>query len=261
MDTTLLEFTDEDKGWDGPFRIVDCSRALSPSGLPEMDYALNPYGGCEHGCIYCYAPGHTHSELDTWRVVRVKRNVVERLVKELPFVEGTIGIGTVTDPYQGAENRFRLTRRSLEVLKAKERRVHIHTKSDLVTRDIDLLSGMDVVVGMTITTVDDRVSKMTEPGAPLPAARIEALSRLLDAGIDAYVLIAPVMSTLRGREGDLIDALRATGVKIVFHENLNLKLVDTERLDRMGITPSQSSDRVLSRLCLKNGLDDFEDYR
>lgn len=187
--------------------------------------------------------------------------MVERLVKELPFVEGTIGIGTVTDPYQGAENRFRLTRRSLEVLKAKERRVHIHTKSDLVTRDIDLLSGMDVVVGMTITTVDDRVSKMTEPGAPLPAARIEALSRLLDAGIDAYVLIAPVMSTLQGREGDLIDALRATGVKIVFHENLNLKLVDTERLDRMGITPSQSSDRVLSRLCLKNGLDDFEDYR
>ena len=69
------------------------------------------------------------------------------------------------------------------------------------------------------------------------------------------------MSTLQGREGDLIDALRATGVKIVFHENLNLKLVDTERLDRMGITPSQSSDRVLSRLCLKNGLDDFEDYR
>lgn len=260
MDTTLLEFMDEEKGWDGPFRIVECSRALSPSGLPEMDYALNPYGGCEHGCIYCYAPGHTHSDLSTWRVVRVKRNVVERLAKELPYVEGTIGIGTVTDPYQGAENRFRLTRRSLEVLRSKERRVHIHTKSDLILRDLDILRDMDVVAGMTITTVDDRISKMTEPGAPLPGARLKAVSEMVDAGIDTYVLIAPVMSTLQGKEGELIDALAESGVKVVLHEQLNLKLVDTERLDRMGISASASSDRVLSRLCLQHGLDDFEDY-
>lgn len=220
-----------------------------------MDYALNPYGGCEHGCIYCYAPGHTHSDLSEWRVVRVKRNVVERLSRELPYAEGIIGIGTVTDPYQGAERRFRLTRGCLEVLARRDRRVHIHTKSDLITRDIDILSGMDCVVGMTITGTNDRYSLMTEPGAPLPAARIEALTRLLDAGIDAYVLVAPVMSTLEGMEAELVDALRASGVPRVYHEPLNLRQVDTSRLDRMRITGSRKADAELSRLCSEAGIE------
>ncbi len=210
-----------------------------------MDYALNPYGGCEHGCIYCYAPGHTHSDLSTWRVVRVKRNIVSRLIRELPYVQGRIGIGTVTDPYQAAEGRFRLTRQCLEVLADRGHTAHIHTKSDLVTRDIDILSSMNATVGITITSLDDRISKMTEPGAPLPRARLDALSELVDSGIDAYALIAPAMSTLEGHEFELIDAIRSTGVKVVFAEGLNLRLVDTTRLDRMGIRPSP---RVVSKL-------------
>lgn len=253
-DTTLGDFSGEKLEWDGPFRIVECGRALAPSGLDEMDYALNPYGGCEHGCIYCYAPGHTHSDLSEWRVVRVKRNVVERLSRELPFAEGIVGIGTVTDPYQGAEGRFRLTRGCLEVLERNGRRVHIHTKSDLILRDKDLLSGMDCVVGITITGTDPRRSLMTEPGAPLPSARLEAVRGLLDAGVDTYVLVAPVMTTLDGHEGELVDALRETGVRHVFAERLNLRLVDTTRLDRMGIGPSQrAADRIRS-LCDEAGI-------
>lgn len=253
------EFAGERLEWDGPFRVVDCSRALAPSGLPEMDYALNPYGGCEHGCIYCYAPGHTHSDLSTWRVVRVKRNIADRLVRELPFAEGVIGIGSVTDPYQAAERRFLLTKRCLEVLSSKCRSVHIHTKSDLIVRDLDLLSGMDCVVGMTITTADDRISMMTEPGAPLPGARFDALAELVDAGIRSYVLVAPVMSTLEGREEELADRLKEAGVEAVFYDHLNLRLVDPTRLERMGIRPSPEAERKFRDACLSRGLDIVSD--
>lgn len=254
------EFTGERLEWDGPFKVVDCSRALAPSGLPEMDYALNPYGGCEHGCIYCYAPGHTHSDLSTWRVVKVKRNIADRLSKELPFAEGIIGIGSVTDPYQGAERRFLLTRRCLEVLSSKDRSVHIHTKSDLILRDLDILTGMDCVVGMTITTVDERISKITEPGAPLPEARLDALTRLVDAGIRSYVLVAPVMSTLEGLESELADALKATGIDAVFYDHLNLRLTDPSRLDRMNIRPSQKAEREFRDQCILRGLDVVTDH-
>ena len=237
------------------YTVVECRKALSPSGLPGLDYALNPYGGCEHGCVYCYAPGVTHSDLSGWRVVRVKRNMPERLARELPAVEGVIGIGTVTDPYQYAERKFRLTQMCLEVLAERRRRIHIHTKSDLILRDLDLIASMDSRVGITITNIDDRISKMTEPGAPLPRARLEALKGLVDAGVDAYALIAPVMSSLEGREEELLRAIAGTGARTVFHDPLNLRNVDTTRLDRMGIGPSPASRRRLAEVGRDLGLD------
>ena len=246
---------------------MECTRALSPSGLPGIDYALNPYGGCEHGCVYCYGPGVTHSDPRTWRVVRVKRNIPERLARELPGVDGTIGLGTVTDPYQYAERRFRLTLMCLEILRDRRRRIHVHTKSDLVLRDADILGEMDAVVGITITNTDERASKMTEPGAPLPSARLSALEGLLDAGVRAYALVAPVMSTLEGREADLLEAIAATGAKVVFHDPLNLRNVDASRLGRMGITSSPASRAKLDALGPAMGLrvsgdfDDTQDLR
>ena len=246
------------------YTVVECRRALSPSGLPGLDYALNPYGGCEHGCIYCYAPGVTHSDLGSWRVVRVKRNIPERLARELPAVDGVIGIGTVTDPYQYAERKFRLTQMCLEVLAERRRRIHIHTKSDLVLRDLDIISSMDSRVGITITNIDDRISKMTEPGAPLPRARLDALRGLVEAGIDAYALVAPVMSSLEGRERDLLEAIAGTGARTVFHDPLNLRNVDISRLDRMGIGPSPAARRRLTEAGRELGLDirdSFENRR
>lgn len=235
--------------------MVECRKALSPSGLPGIDYALNPYGGCEHGCIYCYAPGVTHSDLPRWRVVRVKGNIPERLARELPSAEGTIGIGTVTDPYQYAERRFMLTRLCLQLLRDRRRSVHIHTKSDLVTRDIDVLGDMDCIVGMTITAVDPRVSMMTEPGAPLPAARLRALSELVDAGIEAYALIAPAMSTLEGHEAELLEAIAGTGAKRVFHDPLNMRNVDGSVLMRRGISASPRARNRIMELGPDYGLD------
>lgn len=250
-----MEFLGDKPDWDGEFRVVDIKKALSPSGYPQIDYALNPYGGCEHGCIYCYATGYTHSEPDTWRVVRVRRNIAERLAKELPNVSGTIGIGTSTDPYQYAEKRFMLTRSCLEVLRNRGFRYKIHTKSDLVVRDIDILSDMKGTVSMTVTTLDDRISRMTEPGAPLPSARIDAVTKLVDAGIDTVVLIAPVMSTLNGHEEEMIRVLKGTGIKIATCDPLSLRYVDPTRLDRMGIHPSPESSSSLITWGKRLGLD------
>ena len=197
----------------------------------------------------------THNDPRTWRVVRVKRNIPDRLSKELPAVEGVIGIGTVTDPYQYAERRFRLTQMCLEVLRDRGRRVHIHTKSDLVLRDLGILADMDVRVGITVTNIDDRISKMTEPGAPLPGARMSALRGLVDAGVDCYALIAPVMSTLEGRERELLEAIADTGATRVFHDPLNLRNVDPSRLGRMGIGPSPSARMRIGELGRELGLD------
>lgn len=254
-DMTLLDFTVERREWDGVFEYVDCRKALSPSRLPEMDYALNPYMGCEHGCLYCYGPGVVHADTSTWRVVRVKRNIPERLSRELPSADGIIGIGTVTDPYQYAEGRFMLTRMCLEVIARNDREIHMHTKSDLITRDAELLSTIRGVVGITVTTLDDRISKMTEPGAPLPAERLEAMTVLHDAGVRVYALVAPVMSTLDGHCGELADAIRATGVDIVYYNPLHFRNVDPSRIMRMGISGSETAERELLAEGRNKGLD------
>lgn len=257
-DTTLSEFSGEALEWTGEFRLVDCSRALNPSGLPEYDYALNPYGGCEHGCVYCYAVDHTHSDPSTWRVVRVKRNIADRLARELPYVEGSIGLGTVTDPYQAAEGRFRLSRACLEVLASKGRTVRVLTKSDLVLRDADLLRDMDAEVGVTVTGLDDRISRMTEPGAPLPSARLRALSELTSRGVRAFALVAPLMSSVDGREGELADALRETGIRLIECDGLNTRAVSPDRirrLERMGIRRSPETVARFRERCAELGMD------
>lgn len=236
----LIEFDNRDL-WDGVYEVVQCKRALSPSGLPGIQYALNPYGGCEHGCVYCYAPEVTHAQWCDWRVVKVRANIVTRLAQELPGLSGTIGIGTVTDPYQGAERRFQLTRRCLEVLHGRGFRIHVHTKSDLILRDLDLLTQMPGEVGVTVTGLDDRHSKMTEPGAPLPAQRLHALRELTAAGVDAYALIGPILDHLEGHEEEFCAAVAGTGVRRAVLDSLNLRPQLAERLDRMGI---RGSDRA-----------------
>ena len=251
---TLPEFENMDE-WDGIYEIIQCKRALSPSGLPEMDYSLNPYAGCEHGCVYCYAPEVTHSEWKDWRVVKVKANIVSRLAKELPGLHGTIGIGTVTDPYQGAERRFRLTRDCLEFLEGRGFSVHMHTKSDLILRDTDLLTRIPGQVAITITGIDDRRSKITEPGAPLPAARLRALRELTEAGVNTYALIAPILDHLEGNEEEFCQAIIDTGVRRAALDPLNLRPLMSERLSRMHIRGSSESVAIIRSILLKAGIE------
>jgi len=210
----LYDFIEKGE-WDGKFRTVECTRALSPSGIPGLDFVVNPYGGCNHGCVYCYAPEVTHSEWKDWRVVRVRSNMATRLARELKNIDShaVIGLGSSTDPYQYAESRFQITRDCLTVLKRFNSTVHIITKSDLVTRDIDLLREMDCTVGITITGLDERMSKIAEPGAPMPEKRLAALKELVDAGIKAYVMAEPMMSHVEGHEAEFVEAIASTGTR------------------------------------------------
>lgn len=241
IECTLLDFDVEKGEWDGVAKPVTCRRAISPSGLPFCDYSLNPYSGCEHGCVYCYAPRMMHRDPSEWRVVGVKTNIVERLSRELPGIKGRLTVGTVTDPYQYAERRFLLTRRCLDVLSKSQMRVTILTKSDLVTRDSTFIREMGADIHMGITTIDDRISKMTEPGAPLPSRRLAAIRTLVGEGVDVKVNIAPVMSTISGHETELAEAIADTGVGKAYVDGLNLRFTDTERLDRMGIATDDES--------------------
>lgn len=186
-----------------PLKVVevDVGRALSPSGLPDLDYALNPYLGCYHGCLYCYARVYTrHREVaERWgELVAAKRNLVALLVKEVKRIRrGTVGFGTITDPYQPAEALYRLTRSALEVLAVTGLRVSVQTKSSLVLRDLDLLKelGGRADVGITVTSLSNSspMAKVLEPRAPPPSARVEALRRLSSAGLRTWVFYGPVV--------------------------------------------------------------------
>lgn len=248
-----MDFDNRDK-WDGSYEIIECKKALSPSKLPEMDFALNPYSGCAHGCVYCYAPEVTHKEWDTWRVVKVKSNIAARLEKEIRFVDGIIGIGTVTDPYQYAESRFCLTRSCLEVIKKHDKEIHMHTKSDLILRDLELIGEIRSKIAITITGFEDRYSKIVEPGAPLPEKRFDTLKTIADAGLNVYVLIGPVLSFLEGSEETFATKIIDTGVKTAYIDKLNKRPLLAERLSKRNIDGSYKSVEKIRKLLSDAGI-------
>ena len=182
---------------------VSCKTALSKSLLPGLDYSLNPYYGCQHGCVYCYAPNVLKIDRRNWGgFVNVRRNIPKVLSKELRRKErGIVGISTVTDPYQPLEKKFKLTRYCLQELLKNDFPICVQTKSDLVLRDIDLISKFsDAEVGLTVTTLDDRERKLLEPGSSSIKSRLLALKKLGDAGIRTYVFFGPIYPTIEMRD-------------------------------------------------------------
>jgi DNA repair photolyase len=162
------------------------------------DYAVNPYVGCQHACVYCYAKFMKRftSHRENWGdFVDVKVNAPELLAKVvLKKKPGRVWVSGVCDPYQPLERKYRLTRRCLEVLVENRWPITVQTKSPLVLRDIDILKrATDAVVGFTIATADERMRKIFEPGAPPAAKRIEALEALHTAGIRTFAMIAPLL--------------------------------------------------------------------
>jgi len=187
-------------------REIQAKSILSVSQI--FDYALNPYTGCSHACSYCYArfmkrfSGHR----EPWgEFVDVKVNAAALLARELERKKpGTVWVSGVCDPYQPLEARYKLTRQCLELLVERQWLVRVQTRSPLVTRDIDVLSrGRDVEVGFSITTADDEVRALFEPRAPSIEARLHALTKIHEAGICTFVMIAPL---LPGAE-DLAEAV------------------------------------------------------
>ena len=177
---------------------INARTILSKSGIPGMDYCVNPYVGCAHACRYCYATfmkrftGHA----EPWgSFVDVKINAPEILRRELKRAKrGNVMLSSVTDPYQPLEAKFKVARKCLEAIALYQFPVDILTKSPLVLRDIDIISELkDAEVGLTITTDDDRIRKIFEPAAPSVPSRIEALKKLHKAGINTYVFIGPIL--------------------------------------------------------------------
>ena len=204
---------------------IKVKTALSPSQLPGLDYALNPYRGCAHACIYCYAPSVIHWDKGKWGdLVEVKINLPRVLSKELRTKKkGIVGLGTVTDPYQPAEKKYEITRRCLELLLMHDFPVCIQTKSSLVLRDMDLLKRFSKIeVGITLTSHDDSVRQKLEPGAPSVQERLHALEELGKNGIDTWVFMGPVMPYITDVEA-LLSVIADVKPKYVLADRLRLK--------------------------------------
>jgi len=192
----------------------------------SFDRSINPYRGCEHGCVYCYArPTHCflgHSAgLDFETKLYAKTDAAKLLERELAhprYAPETIALGTNTDPYQPIERERKITRQVLEVLERTGHPVGIVTKSALVVRDIDILERMAArglaKVALSVTTLDRRIARAMEPRAPTPTKRLEAVRQLSQAGIPTSVMIAPIIPALTDPEIErILEAAHAAGAR------------------------------------------------
>ena len=203
-------------------QIEQARSIISHNDSPDLsfDQSINPYRGCEHGCIYCYArPTHAflgHSPgLDFETKLYAKTNAAELLEQELArpgYVPKTIALGAVTDPYQPIERTYAVSRQVLEVLDRTSHPVGIVTKSALVVRDLDILQRLAernlVRVALSVTTLDRHVARAMEPRAATPARRLDAIRQLSDAGIPTTVMSAPIIPGLTDHE---IEAILTAG--------------------------------------------------
>ena len=208
-----------------------CKTGLSKSGL-SYDYAVNPYTGCLHGCIYCYAnfmrrfSGHMR---DPWgSFVDVKVNLIDVLAKELPKRKGgSVWLSSVCDPYQQPEAKYELTRRTIQLLSEYPKfTISILTKNTLVLRDLDLLKSIRdrVDVGFTITTFDEEAQRIFEPHASPVHERVEAARQIGEAGVPTWVFIAPMLPYVSEMELENgLRQLQEVGVKRLMSDRYNAR--------------------------------------
>ena len=203
----------------------------------SFDRSINPYRGCEHGCVYCFArPSHAYmglsAGLDFEAKLFAKPDAAALLEKELAkpgYVPRTIALGTNTDPYQPIEKQWRVTRQILEILERHNHPVGIVTKSALVLRDIDILERMAakglVKVALSVTTLDRKMARTLEPRASTPSKRLDAVKALNDAGIPASVMVAPIIPGINDHEIErLLEGASAAGAQEVGYVLLRLPL-------------------------------------
>ena len=242
-----------DDGWDDGWRpedqappplrtevLYDASRSIiAHNKSPDLsfDQSINPYRGCEHGCIYCFArPTHAYLGLspgaDFESRLFAKPNAAELLAKELSapgYVPRVIAMGTNTDPYQPLEKKMRITRSILEVLRDFRHPVAIVTKSPLILRDLDILSEMAAMglakAALSVTTLDRKLARAMEPRAGTPARRLQAIAGLKEAGVPAGVMFAPAIPALNDHEMEnVLAAATEAGARSAGYVLLRLPL-------------------------------------
>ena len=221
------------------YQEVRCRSALNHvQGMRYFEWTLNPYRGCTHGCHYCYARRyHAQFELGAGdqfaSVILVKTNVVEVLRRELAkagWTRPVVALGTATDGYQPIEGHYKLTRRSLEALLEHRTPVGVVTKGPMVVRDKDLLAELSCIEGTTVVVSvpcsDEQVAARLEPGVAPPRQRLRAARELLDAGVNAGILMSPIVPGISSKrsliERTLADAAKA-GVSVVGSNVMHLQ--------------------------------------
>jgi DNA repair photolyase len=254
-------------------REESARRIITRNDSPDIsfDRSINPYRGCEHGCIYCYArPTHCYlghsAGLDFETKLYAKPDSAALLERELAarsYRPATIALGTNTDPYQPIERDRKLTRGILEVLERTGHPVGIVTKSALVVRDIDILQRMAArglaKVALSVTTLDRRLARRMEPRASTPSRRLDALRQLSEAGIPTAVMVAPVVPALNDHEIEtILSAAKAAGVREAGYVLLRLPL-ELKDLFREWLA-AEFPDRAQRVLLLMQAMHGGRDY-
>jgi DNA repair photolyase len=246
---------------------------ISTNDSPDIsfDQSINPYRGCEHGCIYCFArPTHAylgHSPgLDFETILYAKTNAAALLTRELAhprYVPKVIALGAVTDPYQPIEREHRITRSILEVLDAASHPVGVVTKSALIVRDADILSRMAerglAKVAISVTTLDRRVARKMEPRAATPPKRLEAIRQLAEAGIPVSVMTAPIVPAINDSEIEaILEAARNAGASEAGYVLLRLPL-ELKELFREWLA-TEFPDRAARVIAILRSMHGGKDY-
>lgn len=189
-----------------------------------IDYNMNLYKGCPHKCIYCDSRSNCY-QVDNFDKVRAKENEIDILNKELKSKrkKGVIGIGAMSDTYNPFEKQYKITRKALELISYYNFGVSIETKSNLITRDIDIFkeinSKADAILKFTITTSNDSLSKIIEPGVCVSSERFKAMKKLSDAGLFVGTLLTPIIPFITDSEENIKEVIKLShdnGAKFVF---------------------------------------------
>jgi len=198
-------------------KTIPAKTILTKNKYPQYwfgnDYNMNLYRGCHHGCIYCDSRSECYQN-DEFDTVRLKENVLNILQKELSTKrkKGVVGIGAMSDTYNAFEKDLEMTRGALKLLRDYHFGVSLETKSDLVTRDIDLFRDIqkynDVIIKLTITSADDELSKKIEPNVAVSSKRFQAIKELSEAGIFTGILLHPVLPFITDTDENIIKIVK-----------------------------------------------------
>ena len=258
-----------------PFKIqeIQAKSIFGKTQVPSADFVINPYTGCQFACMYCFASfmGRFVGETNTnWgNYVYVKTNAVELMEKDIRRLlrkdpHPKVVLSTVTDPYQGVEKKYQLTRGVLEVFSKNsyQGRIGILTKSPMVLRDTDVLKNIsNVEVGLSITTTDDKLSRFLEVHAPLASARLETLKKLNAEGIQTYAFVGPFLPHMKLKPqliDELFSEIKQAGTTNVKIEYLNLPKYVRPKMNTLLESVGEDVQKVYTNSQLKKYREDLE---